>query len=233
MDEGPLGRADDVDYILGAMKSPRPRVGVRVAGLFVCLLAAGCVRAENAPPGEPPVIGATQGGAVGVEPAIQPAAPPTSPPATSPTTRPAEQSVAKGDSPSAKTPVPVKVPAPPVTMEPKKEPAAPAPVKQPAPPPLDLVSLEQRLRDTKAIGVFTKLSLKNQVDDLLGQFKTFHEGRAGTALTELRERYNLLLLKVLSLLQGSDPMLAQAIAGSREAIWGVLADPAKFAKLST
>ena len=104
-------------------------------------------------------------------------------------------------------------------------------MKQPAPPPLDLVSLEQRLRDTKAIGVFTKLSLKNQVDDLLTQFRTFHEGRAGAALTELRERYNLLLLKVLSLLQGGDPMLAQAVAGSREAIWGVLADPVKFAKL--
>ena len=127
----------------------------------------------------------------------------------------------------------MKVPAPPVTtaQPPKKEPAAPAPAKQPTAPPLDLKSLEQRLRDTKAIGVFTKLSLKNQVDDLLGQFRTFHDGRAGAALTELRERYNLLLLKVLSLLQGSDPMLAQAIAGSREAIWGVLADPVKFAKL--
>jgi hypothetical protein len=91
--------------------------------------------------------------------------------------------------------------------------------------------LEQRLRDTKAIGVFTKLSLKNQVDDLLTQFRAFHQGRAGAVLTELRERYNLLLLKVLSLLQGSDPVLAQAIAGSREAIWGLLADPAKFATL--
>jgi hypothetical protein len=206
---------------------------VRIAGLFFFLLAAGCVKAENAPPGVPPVTGATQGGVVGVGPAI--------PPATPTTTRPADQSVAKTDSPGSKTPVPVKVPetapvkvpASPATVAqpPKKEPAAPAPVKQPAPPPLDLVSLEQRLRDTKAIGVFTKISLKNQVDDLLTQFRTFHDGRAGAALTELRERYNLLLLKVLSLLQGSDPMLAQAIAGSREAIWGVLADPVKFAKL--
>jgi hypothetical protein len=42
---------------------------------------------------------------------------------------------------------------------------------------------------------------------------------------------NLLLLKVLSLLQGSDPVLAQAIASSREAIWGLLADPVKVATL--
>jgi hypothetical protein len=95
---------------------------------------------------------------------------------------------------------------------------------------LDLASLEQRLRDTKAIGVFTKLSLKNQVEDLLTQFRAFHQGGAG-ALTELREKYNLLLLKVLSLLQGSDPLLAQSVAASREAIWGLLADPVKFATL--
>ena len=79
--------------------------------------------------------------------------------------------------------------------------------------------------------MFTKISLKNQVDDLLTQFRAFHQGRAGTVLTELREQYNLLLLKVLSLLQGSDPVLAQAIASSREALWGLLADPAKFATL--
>lgn len=228
------------------MDSLHLRVGVRLAGLFFLLLAAGCVRAENTPPAGPPVTGTTQGGVVAVEPAIQPATPPatppTTPPATPPATRPTDQGVAKTDSPATKTPVPVKVPetvpvkvpaSPATTVQPlKKEPAAPAPVKQPASPPLDLKSLEQRLRDTKAIGVFTKLSLKNQVDDLLSQFRTFHDGgRAGAALTELRERYNLLLLKVLSLLQGSDPMLAQAIAGSREAIWGVLADPVKFAKI--
>jgi hypothetical protein len=45
------------------------------------------------------------------------------------------------------------------------------------------------------------------------------------------EKYNLLLLKVLSLLQASDPVLAQAVAASRETIWGFLADPAKFATL--
>jgi hypothetical protein len=34
------------------------------------LLAAGCVRGESAPPREPPVTGATQGGAIGVEPSV-------------------------------------------------------------------------------------------------------------------------------------------------------------------
>jgi hypothetical protein len=144
------------------------------------------------------------------EPVVQPAAPSAA--------RPTDQSAAK------------KIPASPSTAEQSRKTESAAPGKPAAAPPLNLASLEQRLRDTKAIGVFTKISLKNQVDDLLAQFRAFHQEGAG-ALTELREKYNLLLLKVLSLLQSSDPMLAQAVAASREAIWGLLADPAKFATL--
>lgn len=96
---------------------------------------------------------------------------------------------------------------------------------------MDLVALEQRLRDTRAIGVFTKLSLKNQVDDLLGRFRDFYNKKSAATLSELRQRYDLLLLKVLSVLQDGDPALAAAISTSREAIWGILADPQKFSKL--
>jgi hypothetical protein len=103
--------------------------------------------------------------------------------------------------------------------------------KPPAAPTLDLADLEQRLRDTRAIGVFTKLSLKNQVDDLLSEFRTQYKGSDKHPTPELRQRYDLLLLKVLSLLQDTDPALAAAISSSREAIWGILADPDKFAKI--
>jgi len=96
---------------------------------------------------------------------------------------------------------------------------------------LDLTSLEKRLRETTAIGVFTKLSLKNQVDDLLEQFAAFHQGRGDVTRAKLREAYDLLLLKVLSLLQDKDPTLARDISASREALWDLLADPAKFANL--
>jgi hypothetical protein len=109
--------------------------------------------------------------------------------------------------------------------------AAKANPASPAAAALDLTSLEQRLKDTRAIGVFTKLSLKNQVDDLLNQFRAFHNRKSATPLSELRQRYDLLLLKVLSLLQDGDPPLASAISSSREALWGILSDPQKFAKL--
>jgi hypothetical protein len=79
--------------------------------------------------------------------------------------------------------------------------------------------------------VFTKLSLKNQVDDLLAQFKAFHQGQSRITLGELRQKYELLLMKVVSLLQDGDAALASAVLSSREAIWGVLSDPQKFAAI--
>jgi hypothetical protein len=94
-----------------------------------------------------------------------------------------------------------------------------------------MASLEQRLKDTKAIGIFTKLSLKNQVDDLLGRFRDFYAKKGTATLAQLRQRYDLLLLKVLSVLQDGDPALAAAISASRETIWAILADPRKFATL--
>jgi hypothetical protein len=107
----------------------------------------------------------------------------------------------------------------------------PTPASTSTAPPLDLNGLEQRLRDTRAIGVFTKLSLKNQVDDLLAKFKSFHGGDSRSTLGELRQQYELLLMKVVSLLQNGDPALASAVLSSREAIWGVLTDPKKFADI--
>jgi len=109
---------------------------------------------------------------------------------------------------------------------------APTPASTPnASPTLNLADLEQRLRETRAIGVFTKLSLKNQVDDLLNAFRALYRGPDKHPSAELRQRYDLLLLKVLTLLQDGDPPLAAAISSSREAIWSILADPDKFAKI--
>jgi len=94
-----------------------------------------------------------------------------------------------------------------------------------------LNGLKQQLKDTKAIGLFTKITLKNQVDDLLDQFRKYYQGKSKIDMTELRRSYDLLVMKVLSLLQNKDQKLASAIVSSRDAIWGVLSDPKKFANL--
>jgi hypothetical protein len=110
--------------------------------------------------------------------------------------------------------------------------SGPSPPPSAAPvAPLDLPSLIQRLRETHAIGLFTKLSLKNQVDDLLAEFRAFYQGGSQFTLAQLRQDYEVLLLKVVSLLQDDDPSLANEISSSREAIWSVLSNPKKFATI--
>jgi len=96
---------------------------------------------------------------------------------------------------------------------------------------LDLNALEAQLRATMAIGLFTKISLENQIDELMKQFRDHYEGKTTGTMTELRWSYDLLIMKVLSLLQDTDQMLASAIVSSRETIWLLLSDQNKFANL--
>jgi len=123
---------------------------------------------------------------------------------------------------------PVKTAAPAAVRPAPQTKAAPPPVAAAQPAQLDVTSLIARLRETDAIGVMTKLALKNQVDDLLKKFRLHYQGAQKTSVAELRQAYNMLVLKVLSLVQDKDPALARSISGSREAIWGMLADRDKF-----
>jgi hypothetical protein len=234
----------------------------RIIGFVVVLATAGCACVGNAPPREPAAAGAKPAADAAAEPAPGGAAPgdsaappkrtaarskpvadqpgpaaakpaePVTPPAPPRVAEPAAEKVASASPPAAKPPV--KAAGSPAPKEPaaKKPVAAPVPGKPAAPPSLDLESLEKRLKETNAIGVLTKLTLKNQVDDLVERFKAYYAGRARTTLAELRQPYDLLILKVLSLLQDGDPSLASAIRSSREAIWGILSDPAKFSKVA-
>ena len=145
---------------------------------------------------------------------------------------PAPKRAGKATPPVARTPAPnARAPKPaatPVAVPPVA--ARPAPA---APVTLDLTALKEQLKATKAIGVFTKISLKNQVDDLMDQFRAHYQGKAKTTMPELRRSYDLLMMKVLSLLQDSDQKLASEIVSSREAIWGLLSDQKKFAALQS
>jgi hypothetical protein len=151
---------------------------------------------------------------------------------------------AKPDAPVAE-PKPVATTRPATSQAPAR-PAAPAPATpkaagRGAPPAarapaaaasLDLKTLTQQLKETKAIGIFTKIALRNQVDDLLDGFREYYQGnKAKLAMPDLRRSFDLLMMKVLSLLQDDDQRLARAIVSSREAIWSLLADPMKFANL--
>jgi len=220
------------------------RSGGVIAGLALAGLL-GCVhqQAPHAPrvpapvssapePGAPPppvLTPAPSSPAAGASPASGAATQPA--PAPSPPPRPTAGATAPAPAPKRPPSAPSAPSAPAAAGAPPASIGAPAPAAAPAPPALDLASLEERLRDTHAIGVFTKLSLKNQVDDLLAQFRAFYAGRGALTLAELRRSYELLLMKVVTLLQDDDPGLAGAVSSSREAIWGILSDRNRFNNL--
>jgi len=193
-----------------------------VAALLAALLAVGCAGVKQSDTPSAPAV-APAAPTTPVAPGAAAVAAPTAPAATAPPPQPAASPAPPGQAAAKPAVKPGAAAAPPS--------AKAAPVAKAAPPPLDLKALETELRETKAIGVMTKLSLKNQVDDLLSQFRAFYQGKLKTTLAELRRPFDLLVLKLLSLLQDSDPALAAAIVMSREAIWGILSDRAKFASL--
>jgi hypothetical protein len=193
--------------------------------------AAAKVTDTTPPLGDLQIPPATAPTDVHTAPAGQATAAPTGAASAPPSTPSAPNSAVPGTAKAPRANAPVKMPPPERTAPPADHASSASAPAKPSTAALDLASLEQRLRDTHAIGVFTKLSLKNQVDDLLDEFRAFHNGQTKTSLAQLRQRYDLLLLKVLTILQDSDPPLASAISASREAIWGILTDREKFQKI--
>lgn len=89
----------------------------------------------------------------------------------------------------------------------------------------DPKSLAESLRNTKAMGVFTKLQLKSEIDDLVKEVKALNQGKERATLTQLEERFQLLFHKIVTLLQDKDPKLAKSITDARESVWKWLSDP--------
>ena len=215
----------------------------RTVGVLMMTLMTGCASPHHQAPLSPDLIDAAAGSPAVIAPGVAPsnrAAEPADPgrstdPGTSapallravPAVAPATAALmSKAPSTVALPSVP---PLPPLQARSAAKAAVPVPAPARPAPPLDLKSLEARLKATSGIGVFTKLALKNQVDDLLAQFRAHYSGQQKATLAELRQAYDRLLLKVLALLQDADPPLARAIASSRESIWDILSNPAKFA----
>ena len=227
------------------MKEVPPRLPALAIGIA---LMAGCAGLERTPPQRQPATAPAEvivSNVPSAESTAVPSRPPPSLPvdegavAPAPVARPAEPARPGSTGGNLAKPAVSPLPAPakhaasaPPTAPPVKAQQASAPVVKPVvPPPLDLKSLETRLKETKAIGVFTKLALKNQIDDLLERFRALYQGRVKTPLVELRRSFDLLVMKTLALLQDADQALAGALASSRESIWGILSDPTKFATI--
>ena len=93
----------------------------------------------------------------------------------------------------------------------------------------DLDSLVDRVSHSKHLGFLTKISLKQDIDQLLEGIRKYHKGTDEGSLELARERYDVLVHKLIVLLQDKDEILAKSIEDSREKLWAILADEKKFA----
>jgi len=95
----------------------------------------------------------------------------------------------------------------------------------------DLDSVISKVTSSKALGFFTKLSLKRDIDRFLENVKKYHDGTGDLTLNELRERYDALVHNLISLVQDKDEELVRSIDEGRDTLWAMLADEKKFATL--
>ena len=91
--------------------------------------------------------------------------------------------------------------------------------------------LIDRFAKTKAIGVFTKLSIKTNVTRLHNAFTGYHQGKQPPSIEELRERFDLMVQEMMLLVQNKDPELAKDLYAARLLLWSSLADPDKYVSL--
>ena len=83
-------------------------------------------------------------------------------------------------------------------------------------PAFSIDTLIERLKSTKAIGLFTKLALKDDVEDLM---ENIRKADPKSDLSKSRSEFDGLVLKTLTLLDDKDPTLAEDIYVARDQIW--------------
>ena len=85
--------------------------------------------------------------------------------------------------------------------------------------PIDMEVLTARLKKTKAIGLFTKLAIRNDVSDLMNDVKRYRKkSMLDSKIEEVRESFEGLLMKIIALLD-DDPELSRDMYVGRESIW--------------
>jgi hypothetical protein len=91
-----------------------------------------------------------------------------------------------------------------------------------------LEEMYRKINQSKTIGVFTKLSIKNNATRLNKSFEAHHKGKRPPNIKELRERYDLMVQEMMVLVQNKDPELAREIYKTRLLLWSYLSDPEKY-----
>lgn len=97
---------------------------------------------------------------------------------------------------------------------------------------VDLEDLARRIKKTRAVGMMTKLKLNGEINKLLAKVEAYHAGKSPYSMEQLREQFDLLYMKIVSLAQDKDIDLHHQLCSSWDIIWGYLYDRERFDQIS-
>ncbi len=92
----------------------------------------------------------------------------------------------------------------------------------------DLGALETKIRDTDAIGLFSKISLRYEIWSLIDEMARLHEGKSTVRLDKQKQNFERLIDSAVVMLRQGDISLAEEVEGSRDAFWQILKSPEKL-----
>jgi len=95
----------------------------------------------------------------------------------------------------------------------------------------DYSALVDGISKSKQLGLMTKLSIRKDANGFLKSMGAFHDGKSDLTLDQLHEQYDVMVTKLLVLVQDKDQALAADINDARDDLWATLSDAEKFAKL--
>lgn len=92
----------------------------------------------------------------------------------------------------------------------------------------DLGTLETKIRNTDAIDLFSKVSLKYEISSLIDEMARSHETKNAAGFTKQRARFEKLVDRMVIMLRKGDLSFAKEVEDSREALWKILNSPEKL-----
>ncbi len=93
---------------------------------------------------------------------------------------------------------------------------------------VDLAELKTGLRQTGALGIGDKLSLKANLEGLIEDLGSFHKGDRGESLFALKARFSQLFDTTLAKVKAGDPTLFEKLTASRAGLWALFSHPKTF-----
>jgi len=83
----------------------------------------------------------------------------------------------------------------------------------------DLDTLQGQLKSTKAVGNMTKLKLRGEINTVLARINAFYAGKSKFSLDQISEQFDLLYMKIVSIVADKDADLHRQLCNSWDSVW--------------